>query len=184
MRVLVTSWLLLVACETPGRFEGQVAGHALDVRDALFFPLAGGPADSAVLLVLSDREGLCQSLASRQQSPNSSSLMLQLFRLDDAAALLPLAPGAYDGTAVVQRAGGFALGHFERTDGTCASLVPRASGEVVGGQLKVDQLTLGDAGRLTGSFELTFGPNAEQARGTFNARACAITALPASPVCL
>ncbi len=184
MRWLVPWWLLLVGCESPGRFEGQVGGFALEVRDAVFFPLAGGAADSAVLLMLSDREGLCQALASSQEAPSSSSLVLQLFRLDDAGGLLPLTTGPYEGTTVVERAGGYALGHFGRTDDTCTALVPPAGGEVVGGQMKLDRLELGENGRLAGSFELTFGASAAKARGAFDARACAITALPASPVCL
>lgn len=183
-----TSWVLCVVvfsgCGGPGSFAGKVGGHALEVRDALFFPLAGAPDGTAVRLVLGDREGLCQSLASSQEAPLSSGLVLTLFKVDGAGGAVPLATGEYRGSTTVQAEGGYAFGAFRRTDEACEQVLEPANAEVVGGRVSLDRLELGETGRLVGSFDLTFGAQSERASGSFDAKACPITALPPSPVCL
>jgi hypothetical protein len=161
-----------------------VSGFGLEVRDSFYFPLAGAPQGTAALVYLSDREDACEALAASQEPPGSSSLWLQLFRIDGAGTLEPLATGAYQGATRVDQAGGFALGRFSRTGEACEALVPEPAGTVTGGSVTLERLAEAPERPLVGRFELTFGPGGEKGTGSFSARPCPVTALPASPVCL
>lgn len=184
MRVGWVAVLLVVGCQGPGSFSGRVSGFGLEVRDSFYFPLAGAPAGTAALVYLSDREGACEALAASQEPPGSSSLWLQLFRIDGAGTLEPLITGPYQGATRVDQAGGFALGRFTRTGEACEGLVPESAGEVSGGRVTLERLADGPERPLVGSFELTFGEAGEKGTGSFSARPCPLAALPASPVCL
>lgn len=176
---LVWSVVFVSAC-SPGRFEGTVGGHALSVKDALFFPVADAPPNAAFTLVLSDREGLCQTLTAQQTAPSSSTLVVTLFRLDDTGGPLAVDARKYDVATTVTGGGAFALGTFRRTDDACRGVVSAKDGAATSGSLKLDRLD----SVMAGSFEFKFGPSGERGIGAFDARPCEIPSLPPTPVCL
>lgn len=161
-----------------GEAEGSVAGHSLDVKDAVFMSVRIGPESDVQLVVLSDQEDTCGTLHNVMQSavPNATLFTLELVRQDDAG-LLHAGPGEYRGAPVSGDVdalrGALALGTFERTDALCRRTVPLADAETAGGKARLESVRAGPGGHAEGTFDLTFGPQgADRLRGSFRAGWC------------
>jgi hypothetical protein len=125
---------------------------------------------------------VCSLLAAHQRPKNATLLGFALYSLtQDGGFLLP-----EKGTFTVvdhmisQPVGNVALGVFFMFDSSCTNTLSTLVGEVKTGTVEVNSIELEAAGSLTGSFDVTFGPQADKANGWFKASYCEANLLEAS----
>lgn len=175
--------LSLLSCggSDPGPGNGTTTVHGstggasiVSAADAQAFVLAGsGSAPDGVIVLISDKAGVCAAAAADHFLPNSGRLALVLYPVQGAVA-----PGSY---AIGSGGNGSASSPFGvfafllARDGTCSQ------NNELGGRAFSGSITLSSIGAsgVAGTFTLTMGPLSSQSgsdavTGTFSAGGCAL----------
>ena len=144
---------------------GSVGGHALAPRNAVFSWRAG--ADD-MQIILSDADGLCDTLAAGAWPKDATVLMFTLKHTARATRDAPFGAGDYplrSGAAIEPQDTKRAV--WMRLDPACA---PLSSDKATAGVVHLTTPEVEVGGTAAGSFELSFGD--EQVKGRFDARFC------------
>lgn len=158
-------------------FEGEVAGYALEMRDAAAVRLSDAETgESALFIVLSDREGLCDRLKAGRRAPGATELTFVLASVDASMSPQGAAPGLYkvqaltEGTAPADP--NLAQARFHRRTSRCTEEVPEARGRAVSGVVSLESGGQGEQGPVGVWYSLDFGPQGDHAEGRFEAKPC------------
>lgn len=184
MRETLLGVLTLAICGSwgcgPGSFKGTVSGRGFNVEDAVFYVSPGDDAfPPGIEVILSDRGGLCDDLRAGRLRKNSTIFDTLLARLVNGEYIAP-DQGAY---AISGEAGRIGAAIFVAFDANCRSSLPSSQAGAVSGTVNVDEFRGAPGGRLTGSFTMTIGQQADQVTGNVSADWCDLSAQPGSFSC-
>jgi hypothetical protein len=150
-----------------GGTAGSVGGNALTIKDAIY---ATDPATLALVLLISDRTGLCDLWTSTTAPTGASTLLaVGLFVVDGSGTEQPLVTGDYQQlTTFSPPAGKWFLGSFATANGCTAGNMSTSTA----GTITVSQLGGNTTGsHTTGHIAPKFG--ADSLNGDFDATYCA-----------
>lgn len=161
-----------------GEAEGQVAGHSLDVQDAIFTTLPLGIGVSAQYIALSDVDDLCAALQATTSTnrPRSATVLdFALFNVDAAGDFGLADTGTYSilGPMDEDLTGRVAAGALWKTGAQGEELIGE-EGLSTDGAVELSSVESGEDGVAEGRFDVKFGVSA--LKGKFQARACALPA--------
>lgn len=182
-RILVAALLAVGMVGCAGSADGTVAGHKLAVADAIFGVQKDSDGKNTFLLVaLSDKANLCDSLKANRQPKSATTLSLGMFRVADLKLLAPDV-GDYavrTGTDAFSN-GNTASPTFSRQDSSCANTISGNAGDGKSGIIKLTNLKAETGGTANGTFDITFGDGS--LKGSFNATYCDLAQLTDNPNC-
>jgi hypothetical protein len=167
--VAVALSLALAGCGGPGSFHGTVGGMTLDVKDSFFLAQKNSSGQIASLvLLMTDKPGLCQAMKAGNVISDMVYFQVVYAQNSGGQSEVPSA-GQFtvtDGSSVPSK---FSLISISKTDATCHSTNTVGG---AGGTITLNQYKAESSGTMTGTFDVTFGPQAEHANGDFDADFC------------
>lgn len=174
--------LSLLGCGGPGRFDGTVEGHGLDVRETIFSLLKDSSGKiSGAALTLADVPGLCELDKANRIPKNVSAVTFVLERTNDDNTVLAPDPGSYTiRSASANQNGRVAFGGFYLLDANCTNEVPVEKAQARSGLIELETLRAEEGGLMAGRFDVTFGVQADKATGQFTATFCDVRGPSAS----
>lgn len=182
----VVGLLFMAGCNPYGSFDGKVAGNKLEVKDAIFGLYKSNGKTQGALMLMSDQPSLCDKLKANREPKEATALALVLFRVSADKTLVPPDVGDYAAVAplgVLFATGNTSIGFFEKNDASCSNTLPSDSAEIRSGTVKITEYKAEAGGRMSGSFDLTFGGQADKAKGSFNASYCELPTMDTSLNC-
>ncbi len=183
--LFVMSALFVLGCGGTTTVKGTVAGNVLAPKDSLFTIQKDSKGQiEAVYLFISDQPNLCDSLNSNRTPKSQTALLFTLVNVDGVNKTnLPVTTGPYVVNSTGVTNGLFAQANFEKDDATCKPVVVAYASPGMNGSLKIDQLDTGLAGRLTGSFDVALGQQADVLSGTIDAHLCPLSGVSGAATC-
>lgn len=180
-KALVTAAAVLaVGCGGPGSFNGTVDGKSLSVEDAVFAPIKSNNGDTVgVALALSDVPDMCAQIKANREPKGATVASFLLLRVGSDGNGLAPDVGEFKVTDSFEHTpqGNFAFGGFSKSDANCNNEIANDHSSAKSGVVKVDALELKKDGSLTGTFDVTFGTQADKVTGSFNAAFCDVSAI-------
>jgi len=181
--VLVSTVVLLsLGCGGPGSFDGKVVGNELNVDDAVFLALndwAGNRA--AAVLVMADFPDMCGKFKASREPKNATYVVFAVFRTQGSGTD-PIFRSPDKGTYTVvdfQAVGGptaplgnFAFAYFKKNDANCRNVIDDERALAKSGKIDVEKIEFKNDGSMTGKFDVTFGPQNDKVKGSFDASFC------------
>lgn len=179
--LLAAAALALSGCNS---FSGRVAGKELAVQDALFFNYQENNITIGATVILADKPRLCDSLKANRVPRNANFVALTLFRVT-TTGVVPPDQGDYTVTgSQITGPGNYANAWFNALDANCYSTLPDTAAEGMSGIVKVANYRPSEGGGISGTFDITFGSQADKTTGGFNAQWCNLsTNYPTQPSC-
>lgn len=169
-----------LSCGQQTEVVGAVAGHSLEVKEAIY-TRAQGPLGDSIVLTLADAHGLCSklkagaspssftglTLAAVHQGPTNGSFVGEYPVIDERSGSTP--PSAF-GVAVFSNGA------------SCAEALDD-KGVSKNGRLTLSRFEspADERGALEGSFDIAFGPQLDQLNGNFVASFCDYEVTSSSP---
>jgi len=167
----VAAAVTLTACApSPGSFHGSPGGLTLDVKESLFLGNGGAQENPNMLfLLMTDRPGLCDAIRSGNTLEDMTYFRVHPVVTSYHGQYFQPRPGNYPVIPNLAISLAYAHASLERTDSACqtAEIV-----EGTGGTITLDGYEPKPGGRMTGSFAVTFGTDAEPGTGDFDALYC------------
>ena len=183
-RIALVSMVATIAlgCGATNSFDGTVAGNTLRVEASIFLPLQDSTGTTlGAALVMTDVADLCAAFIANRLPKNMTAAAFLVFRTQDSGSTrVRLAPDQGTYTVVLERNAAdiatlpvnYAFASFFKGDANCSNLVDFTHAEAQSGIIDVDQIDLGAGGTMTGNFDVRFGSQNDQVKGTFNASLC------------
>lgn len=166
----------LVGCGSgPGSFKGSVDDKELSVADAIFIPLRDDDgATVGASLLMSDAADLCATLKAGRKPKSATYFVADIYSINAQRDFL--APDVNDYTVTMDntlRAGKYAFAAFTKFDANCTETVDYdTEGYGKSGIVKVTTLENVKDGIMKGTFDITFGDQADKVTGSFSADFC------------
>lgn len=163
------------ACGGPGSFNGTVDGKSLTVEDAIFVPdKDSNGKTTGVFLVLADVPDLCSVVKANRDPKGATWVMFGLARYSSDGKVLAPDKGEYKVVSELSGNlnGNVAAGVFNKSDANCSNEVPSDRRSAKSGLLTVDSIDLKQDGSMVGTFDVTFGTQADKVTGSFHATYC------------
>lgn len=184
MRETLLGVLTLAICGSwgcgPGSFKGTVEGRSLKVEDAVFYVSPGSDSASPSLeVILSDRPGVCDDLRAGRFRKNATIVDMLLSRRIDGE-YVALDKGQY---TISGDAGRIGVAIFVPFDANCVSSLSPSRSLAASGTVEIDEFRGAPGGRLTGSFAMAIGEQADQVTGNVSADWCDLSDQPDSFSC-
>lgn len=208
--LLLLSALSLLGCGPMNSLEGGVGGFTLAPKDAVFANLYSDGKITATYLFMADKENLCATLKANRRPKNATALQLFFGRRNGDGVILAPDVGEYPvgnvlppnsgfdlpgqaqpgGTstlspprAIATGLSAYAAGVFNKTDANCKGILADNNSVTQSGVVKIQEFSAQTNGRLTGTFDITFGTQKDKTKGSFSATYCDVTSLGAQPSC-
>jgi hypothetical protein len=165
---VVAAALATAGCGGPGSFHGTVGGMTLEVKDSLFLAQQSQGQTASLVLLMTDKPGLCEAMKAGKVLSNMTYLQVVLTETYNSQLVVPTTGdyGVTDGTTVPPK---FALASLSRTDATCHSTMTVGG---AGGKISLSAYKAEASGTMNGTFDATFGATAEHGTGDFDADFC------------
>jgi len=155
----------LSGCGTGNTVEGKVDGQALSVREAVFFDQSTGTDPEQLLVLMSDRPGLCDAVKAGTGHIETTYFIIELDQL-----VTPIGP--WTGDYVVKyfdhTIDKFAYSVFQRYEASCAFNIQDS---VHSGTVSLTEYKEGPSGVMRGTFDLLFNET-DAVKGSFDVHLC------------
>lgn len=151
--------------------EGTVDGINLVPKDAIFLKTNN---QRDIVFVMSDTENLCANLKANRLPKNQTLLTIYLDRRNGDDEQVAADVGEYTVGSSSKSLQFLALAYVTTSDSKCAptGLWDNRFGQ--SGLVKVQELSAKPNGRMTGTFDITFGTQKDKTKGSFSATFCDI----------
>jgi hypothetical protein len=185
-RALLSLAALLIACACggPGSLSGPVDGATLSVKDAAFAMIQSNGKSTALLLIMSDQPNVCDTAKANRQLKGETSLTFYFVDKNPDGTIIAPAVGEYTATNSLFDFTGksFASVGFAKADSNCTNTLG-SKGEAQSGLVKLTGLSARSGGTADGTFDITFGTQADKVTGSFSAQYCDLTSVPLNRNC-
>jgi hypothetical protein len=159
-------------------FDGKVAGNTLDVKDAIFIqPRNEEGKVTTATVYLSDKTDLCATLKAGRRPKNASIFSVTVMRSNGTAILSPEVGEYTIVTAEPTGAGSFAGAGFSKYDANCTNTLADDAVGARSGLVKVSEFRAETNGRMSGTFDVTIGVQADKVKGSFGANFCDLSSV-------
>jgi len=175
--LLAVAALTLFACGGPGSFSGTVTSIPLAVKSSVFLQQrdSSGKATTAVI-ALTDVDAPCDELKANRMPKNGTIVTFTLVNLDSNHAQIAADVGDYTVTDNVVNfltlTGDVGLSTFEKYDTNCTNTIQSKNADAKSGLIKVTGFKAETGGSASGTFDVTYGDQADKVTGSFDAPFC------------
>jgi hypothetical protein len=185
--LLAVAALTLSAC-AGNSFDGKVAGETISIKSAAFIQNrdSNGKPTSAMIF-MADVAGGCDYIKSNRQPKSGTYVSFILYNRDPSNSN-EIAATKGDYTVIdynvnfLTQKGLFATSTFTKNDTSCTNVLASKNADAKSGVIKVDNFKAEVGGNISGSFDVTYGDQADHITGGFNADFCDAT-FTTSPNC-
>ncbi len=175
--LLAVTALTLSAC-AGNSFDGKVAGETLAIKSAVFLQnhdSSGKPTSASIYFA--DVDGSCDYVKANRQPKNGTYVGFFLFNRDSNGNEIAAGVGDYTVIDLISlngltQKGDFASSNFVKDDASCNNVLSGSSSTAKSGLLKVSSFKAETGGGISGSFDITYGDQADKVSGSFNADYC------------
>lgn len=176
----------LLACGNGGTFSGKVAGNELSVKDAVFTVTRSQGKIVTSTLILADIPDVCTLLKANRNPKSATAFGTAFIRTNANGDVLATDIGNYTVLADLNGAtagNNVALAAFGRVDANCTNTLSAAQSNGKSGIIKVTEYNPAADGKMSGTFDITFGDQNDKVTGSFSADFCDVPAFATASSC-
>lgn len=185
--LIAVAAVTLSAC-AGNSFDGKVAGESISIKSAAFLVSKdsnGNPQTASVYIA--DVEGGCDYIKSNRQPKSGTYVLFSLINRDSDGKAIAPTQGDYtviDPLSLNALTTKGLLGYsvFVKNDTSCTNVLAAKNSDSKSGVIKVGSYKAEAGGNISGSFDITYGDQADHISGGFNAEYCDAT-FTTSPNC-
>ncbi|MFT3842375.1 MAG: hypothetical protein QM723_35620 [Myxococcaceae bacterium] len=178
--LIAVAAVTLSAC-AGNSFDGKVAGESISIKSAAFLQNRDGDGKpTSAMVLVADVEGGCDYIKSNRNPKNGTYVRFILYNRDTGSGS-ELAASKGDYTVIdynvnfLTQKGLFATSVFTKNDTNCSNVLAAKNADAKSGVIKVDSFKAEAGGNISGSFDITYGDQADHITGGFNAQFCDAT---------
>jgi hypothetical protein len=178
MRTTLIAVAAVSLCACAGNsFDGKVAGETINIKSAAFLQARdsnGKPTNATVFMA--DVEGGCDYIKSNRQPKSGTYVSFTLYNRDMNSNEIAATQGDYTvidyNVNFLTQKGLFATSVFTKNDTSCTNVLAAKNADAKSGVIKVSSFKAETGGNISGSFDITYGDQADHVTGGFNADFC------------
>lgn len=183
--VVALSLMGAFACGNGGTFNGTVSGNSLSVKDAVFSVTRVDGKIQYSNLILADAPNLCTSLRANRNPKSVTVFAASFVRSNVAGEVLATDVGDYTVVTTYSLEGGTrsSIAAFFKTDANCTTINTEEQGAGKSGIIKISEYNPSTEGKMSGTFDITFGEQNDKVSGSFSADYCDVPTFATEASC-